>query len=136
MSIEFKDNSAQVKAALAKAKHRGLVAIGMTAEAHAKEGPNMPIDTGLARNSITYAIAGEEAAVKTYSSDDGERTGEYSGSAEGKKDSAVYIGSNVEYFPDIELGSPTINACHVLQRAATEHSDEYKRLMKESLENA
>ena len=37
---------------------------------------------------------------------------------------------------DIEAGSRTIKARHVLQRAATEHNDEYKEIMKKSLENA
>jgi hypothetical protein len=42
----------------------------------------------------------------------------------------------VEYAPYVELGAQGRKPVHMLQRAATEHSDEYKRLMKESIENA
>jgi hypothetical protein len=134
--VEFRDNTNEVLEALAKAKHRGLKAIGMTAERHAKKDPNMPVDTGLARNSITFALSGEEARSKEYKSDDGTEQGEYNGTAEGKKGESVYIGSNVQYFPFIELGSRMINARHVLQNAASNHGEEYKRLMEESLKNA
>lgn len=136
MSIETKDNTKEVLSALDKAIERGLEAIGLTAEGHAKKDPNMPVDTGLARNSITFAVSGKSANISTYSDDKGTEMGSYSGTAPNDKDKAVYLGSNVEYFPYIELGSPTINARHVLKRAATEHSDEYKKLMEDSMKNA
>lgn len=136
MSTETKDNTEEVLSALDSAIERGLFAIGLTAEGYAKSDPNMPVDTGLARNSITFAISGKSANISTYSDDKGTETGSYSGTAPNDKDKAVYLGSNVEYFPHIELGSSTISARHVLKRAATEHADEYKKLMKESMENA
>lgn len=142
VTVEIKDNSPEVKEALANALHRGLVAIGMSAEDNAKKDPKMPVDTGYARNSITYAVSGYPAGTTSYQADkprDGEtapRTGEYVGNMDGEKDEFVSIGSNVEYFPYIEAGSRTIKARHVLQRAATEHNDEYKEIMKDSLENA
>ena len=136
MSYTTKDNTKEVLSALEKAIERGLEAIGLTAEGYAKKDPNMPVDTGLARNSITFAISGKEANTSTYKADKGDETGSYSGTAPNDKDKAVYIGSNVEYFPYIELGSPTISARHVLKRAATEHSDEYKKQMEDSMKNA
>lgn len=140
--VEFDDNSAEVKKALANALHRGLVAIGMSAEDNAKKDPQMAVDTGYARNSITYAVSGYPAGTTSYKADRAKtaegkpREGRYSGNMDGEKDEFVAIGSNVEYFPFIEAGSRTITARHVLQRAATEHTDEYKALMKNSLENA
>lgn len=131
-----KDNTKEVLSALDKAIERGLKAIGMTAEGHAKKDPNMPVDTGLARNSITFAISGKEANTSSYKADKGDKTGSYSGTAPNDKDEAVYIGSNVEYFPYIELGSPTISARHVLKNAATQHTDEYKKQMQDSMKNA
>lgn len=101
-----KDNTKEVLSAMEKAIERGLEAIGLTAEGHAKK--NTPVDTGRLRNSIGHAV----------------------------EDKAAYIGSNVEYAPYVELGSPTIKAHHMLQRAATEHTDEYKRLMEDSMKNA
>jgi hypothetical protein len=49
---------------------------------------------------------------------------------------SAYIGTNVEYAPYVELGARGRAGKYMLTRAATEHSGEYKRLMKESLENA
>lgn len=142
ITVEVKDNSPEVKKALADALHRGLVAIGMSAEDNAKKDPQMAVDTGYARNSITYAVSGYPAGTTSYKADRAKpseaapRTGKYVGTMDGEKDEFVAIGSNVEYFPYIEAGSRTINARHVLQRAATEHTNEYKALMKNSLENA
>lgn len=136
MSSEYKDNTEEVLSALEKAKMRGLKAIGMTAERHAKRDKNMPVDTGLARNSITFALSGEEANTKQYKADKGDGKGQYSGTADGEKGEAVYIGSNVEYFQYIENGSKTITARHILRNAASGHADEYKNLMEESMKNA
>jgi hypothetical protein len=36
----------------------------------------------------------------------------------------------------VELGSPTVKAHHMLQRAATEHTAEYKKLMEDNMKNA
>ena len=106
MSYTFKDNTDEVLSALKRAKKRGLEAIGLTAEGYAKK--DTPVDTGRLRNSISHAT----------------------------DDEAAYIGTNVEYAPYVELGSPTIKAHHMLQRAATEHTDEYKRLMEDAMKNA
>ena len=135
-NYKTKDNTKEVLSALDKAIERGLEAIGLTTEGHAKKDPTMPVDTGLARNSITFAISGKEANTSSYKADKGDETGSYSGTAPNDKDKAVYIGSNVEYFPYIELGSPTISARHVLKNAATQHTDEYKKLMEDSMKNA
>ena len=106
MSYTYKDNTDEVLSALEKAKKRGLEAIGLVAEGHAKK--ITPVDTGRLRNSISHAA----------------------------DDEAAYIGTNVEYAPYVELGSPTIKAHHMLQKAATEHTDEYKKLMEDSMKNA
>lgn len=106
MSYTYKDNSAEVLAALKKAKKNGLTAIGMSAEGHAKK--ETPVDTGRLRNSISHAT----------------------------DDEAAYIGTNVEYAPYVELGARGRQGKHMLQRAATEHADEYKKLMEDSMKNA
>ena len=106
MSYTYKDNTDEVLAALKMAKKRGLEAIGLTAEGHAKK--ETPVDTGRLRNSISHAT----------------------------DDEAAYIGTNVEYAPYVELGARGREGKHMLQRAATEHADEYKRLMEDSMKNA
>lgn len=133
MSVEIKDNTKAVLSALAKAKRNGLKAIGITAEAHAKK--NTPVDTGRLRNSITHAVSGETTAISSYSDNDGKQSWSYDGKAPDDKDMAVYIGTNVEYAPFIELGSRGRQGVHFLQKAATEHKDEYKQLLTDALKS-
>ena len=137
--MDFKDNSKEYKDLLNQAIRRGLRTIGMRAETHAKE--NCPVDTGYARNSITYALSGESAAVSSYEADRGKngetpKTGEYRGTLGEIEDNYVAIGSNVEYFPFIEEGARGREAYHTLRKAATDHKDEYKQLLTDSIKNA
>ena len=106
MSYSYKDNTEEVLSAMEKVIKRGLEAIGLTAEGHAKK--ETPVDTGRLRNSISHAV----------------------------EDRAAYIGTNVEYAPYVELGAQGRKPVHMLKRAATEHTDEYKRLMEDSMKNA
>ena len=106
MSYTYKDNTDEVLAALERAKRRGLEAIGLTAEGYAKR--ETPVDTGRLRNSISHAT----------------------------DDEAAYIGTNVEYAPYVELGARGRQGVHMLQRAASEHTDEYKQIMEDALKNA
>ena len=137
--MDFKDNSKEYKDLLNQAIRRGLRTIGMKAETHAKE--NCPVDTGYARNSITYALSGESANTSSYKANRGKngeppKTGEYRGTLGKIDDNYVAIGSNVEYFPFIEEGARGRQALHVLRKAATEHREEYENLMKDSIKNA
>lgn len=100
MSVKFTDNSREVLDAITKAKRNALEAIGATAETHAKS--LTPVDTGRLRNSITHTA----------------------------DDDAAYIGTNVEYASYVELGSRHNKAHHMLKKAATEHTDEYKAIAK------
>ena len=139
MGDEFKDNSEEYEFLLIQAIRHGLRAIGMAAETYAKE--NCPVDTGYARNSITYALSGESAAVSSYGADRGKgdkppKTGEYSGTLGKIEDNYVAIGSNVEYFPFIEEGARGRKAYHTLRKAATDHKDEYKQLLTDSIKDA
>lgn len=97
--VTFTDNSDAVLSALEKATKKALEAIGATAEGHAKRGT--PVDTGRLRNSIGHQVDGNE----------------------------VYIGTNVEYAPYIEYGtSKGVKPHHMLEKAATEHADEYRNI--------
>lgn len=106
MSYTYKDNTDEVLAALERAKKRGLEAIGLTAEGHAKK--ITPVDTGRLRNSVAHAV----------------------------EDDAAFIGTNVEYAIFVEAGARGRKGVHMLQRAASEHTDEYKQLMEDSMRNA
>lgn len=137
VEIEMKDNTAKILTAFEQAVSRGLDAIGMTAEAHAKQTINDAgrIDTGRLINSISHNVEEEE--------------------------NAVYIGTNVEYaiwhevgtgvyaadgkgrkspwaFKDEKTGewiwTKGVKPLHFLQDAACNHSDEYKKIMKASID--
>ena len=137
--MDFKDNSKEYKDLLNQAIRRGLKAIGMTAETYAKE--NCPVDTGYARNSITFALSGESTNISSYEADAGKngeppKTGEYRGTLGKIEDNYVVIGSNVEYFPFIEEGARGREALRVLRKAVTDHKDEYKQLLTDSIKDA
>ena len=106
MSYTYKDNTDEVIAALKNAKKRGLEAIGLTAEGYAKK--DTPVDTGRLRNSIAHAVESD----------------------------AAYIGTSTSYAPFVELGARGRKGVHMLQRAASEHTDEYKRIMEDAMKHA
>lgn len=105
----------EIEKRLTKAEKRALNMIGATIERFAKEELSKPkphspkkdgtvdirpnVDTGLLRNSITYALAGEPAHISSYQSDDGSIKGEYSGVAQDDGKKTVYAGTNVHYAP-------------------------------------
>ena len=104
--IKFTSNVNDILRRMEKGKRNALTAIGATAETYAKQ--ETPVDTGRLRNSISHTVDGE----------------------------AAYIGSNVEYAPYVELGTSRAKAHHMLQKAATEHSAEYKRLAEDAVYSA
>lgn len=107
--VEVQENNAQqIEVAMDKAIAKALTMIGMNAEGNAKA--ICPVDTGRLRNSITNAI------------DTGEN--------------AVYIGTNVEYGPDVELGTSKMHPHPYLRPAAADHADEYRAILKGCLESA
>lgn len=143
MSVKFTDNSKEILSAFDAAVLRGLTAVGMTAEGHAKREITKLVYsrgdkdkkyrlTGRLRNSITYAISGGQAAISSYKDDDG-NIYQYEGKAPDDEEKAVYIGTNVEYAPYVELGTSRMAARPFLRPAATEHGEEYKRIMEAAM---
>lgn len=107
--VEIRENNAQqVEDAMNQAIAKALTMIGLKAEGNAKNA--CPVDTGRLRNSITNAIDTEE--------------------------NAVYIGTNVEYGPYVELGTSRRKPHPYLKPAASEHADEYRAILKGCLESA
>ena len=113
-SIVFTDNLDEVLRALDGALETGLVKIGAAAQGYAKD--NTPVRTGTLRDSIGVEVKSDEKTA--------------------------YIGTIFDQFPDksygkyVELGARGRPGVHMLKRAATEHADEYKRLMEDSMKNA
>lgn len=112
--IIFTDNLDEILGKLETALEKGLVDIGAKAQSYAKE--ITPVRTGTLRNSIGVEVKPDEKAA--------------------------YIGTMVDRFPDkpygkyVELGARGAKGVHMLQRAATGHTAEYKRLLEDSMKNA
>lgn len=128
MSIEINitDNSGEILKDLDNKKLTALEAVGIAAEGFCKR--LTPVDLGTLRNSMTHAVRGDD----------------------------VYIGSNIPYAPFVELGtgiyasdgkgrqSPWgyydrkgkyhvtrgMKPHHMLKKAASEHTEEYKRIIE------
>lgn len=101
------DNSKQIAEAINASIARALEKIGLTAEGYAKK--LCPVDTGRLRNSITHQIDTSE--------------------------DAVYIGTNVEYGPYVELGTKYSKAQEFLRPAAQDHGSEYRKILESELKS-
>ena len=101
------DNAKAVAGALNEAVAKALEEIGLVAEGYAKKA--CPVDTGRLRNSITHVTRPSEKAV--------------------------YIGTDVEYGPYVELGTRHNGAQPFLRPAATEHQAKYEAILKKNLQN-
>lgn len=135
--VNFISRTNEVKSALERAIENALESIGMVGETHAKnELTAFPhVDTGRLRNSIAHASNHKDEA---------------------------YIGTNVEYGVWVEIGTGIyatdgngrktpwffeddkgkwhithgIKPAHYLEKAISEHDDEYKAIVEECLKNA
>lgn len=123
-----------------------LGAMGEVVEGYAKE--DCPVDTGLLRNSITYAVSGQSAAISSYHADKSStgksarskgagsvRVGRYTGTIGDPSDNACYVGSNVEYAPAVEYKDMThqVGKAHFLRDAGANHIDELKEVAQKVL---
>lgn len=108
--VEIRQNNLeQFESAMNSAIAAALEEIGLAAERFAKLAT--PVDTGRLRNSMTHAISMDETAV--------------------------YIGSNVEYAPYVELGTSTgRKGVLMITRAAQDHESYYQGIMKKHLQNS
>ena len=108
MALEIRtDNTELVVDEINEAVLRALELIGMAAEGYAKD--LCPVDTGNLRNSITHVVD--------------------------ESNGAVYIGTNVEYAPYVELGTIKMAAQPYLKPAAADHNQTYRNILKDELKN-
>lgn len=128
------DNTKLVKSALQTQINRGLWAIGSVAEGYAKDQlyDGHGLDTGRLRNSITFGTVENQGSSYTYKDDEGNVYIDEVGT--GIKDGEVYIGTNVEYAPYVELGTSKMSAIPFLKPAASGHGEEYKKLLLDALQ--
>lgn len=100
-----RDNTEQAIDGIDSAIGVALEEIGLLAEGYAAR--KCPVDTGNLRGSITHEVD--------------------------TADDAVYIGTNVEYAPYVELGTSRQKAQPFLRPAASEHGAQYRQVLKKAL---
>lgn len=96
------DNRREVAEAIDKAVAAALEEMGLACEGYAKLA--CPVDTGRLRSSITHMTK--------------------------PSDGAVYVGTNVEYGPYVELGTVHKAARPFLKPAAADHADSYRAILR------
>lgn len=118
VEVKLESNMDAVLEALGEQLGQAMIAIGMTAESNAKqeitkavydtpESKSGYVRTGRLRNSITYGVDTNEPAV--------------------------YIGSNVEYAPYVELGTSKMRARPFLKPAVENYGEQYQELLKQAM---
>lgn len=99
------DNREAIAEAIDQALATALEEIGLVAEGYAKRA--CPVDTGRLRNGITHVTMPDE--------------------------NAVYIGTNVEHAPYVELGTRYQKPQPYLKPAAKDHASTYRAIMQKHL---
>lgn len=133
--VVFKSYVADIKNAEEKAVEKALTMIGIEVEGRAAD--NCVVDTGLLRNSITYAVGGGSTEKKTYKANkpkkgsDKVESGSYSGTIGTKDEKAVYIGSNVEYAAAIEYGHSKKKPNGYLRPAVNQSQGNIKKIIEQ-----
>ena len=140
MDLKIESHKDEILALLDKQIPVALERVGLVAERYAKE--NCPTDTGRLKNSITHAVGGNPWSVTEYGGDRKSKyggkekpKGHYSGSApnDTNDEISVYIGTNVEYAPYVELGTRGRDPVHFLLHAIENHIDEYQKIIEGEL---
>lgn len=120
IEVTLTSNKDEILEALGEQLGQAMIAIGMTAESNAKqeitkavydtpESKSGYVRTGRLRNSISYGVDTDEPAV--------------------------YIGSNVEYAPYVELGTSKMRARPYLKPAVENYAGEYKDLLEQAMKS-
>ena len=99
------DNTRQIEQAIDKALATALEEVGLVCEGYAKR--LCPVDTGRLRNSITHVVRPSE--------------------------DSVYVGTNVEYGPYVELGTSQSKKQPFLVPAAANHEGTYRKIFEKHL---
>ena len=125
VDITITDNSGRVKREMAQRKEKAIEILGLLAERYAKL--LCTVDTGRLRNSITHATS-SFPGVGEYEDNHGNRFSDATANKTPEK-YVVYIGTNVEYAPYVELGTVRMSARAFLRPAIADHINEYKDII-------
>lgn len=118
-----------------RAAKMALRIVGGKAEKDAKESISDmgAVDTGLLRNSITFALGDDYANTTKYHSENGSKIGKYSGTAPKNEDGemSVWIGTNVYYAPYVHEGTSKMDARPFLSSSILRNYHSYMERFKE-----
>lgn len=142
-NFAFTDNSQQVLDALEGSVNVALEEIGIRAEGYAKvlTPVGTPESTGVEgyhggtlRNSIAHKVVGEEVYIGTnldYAPYVELGTGIYASDGTGRKNPWVWKDKNGKFH-----WTRGMKPQHMLKKAASEHTEEYKKVIEKHLKNA
>lgn len=110
MDIDFKlkgDYTELIEQATFSQIEKAMESIGLKAEGYAKKSltDQKAVDTGRLRNSVSHTC----------------------------DKNTVYVGTNVEYAPYIEMGTSKMGARPYLEPAIRDHLQEYKNIIEQTL---
>ena len=120
IEVTLTSNKDEILEALGEQLGQAMIAIGMAGESNAKqeitkavydtpESKSGYVRTGRLRNSLTYAVDADAGDV--------------------------YIGTNVEYAPYVELGTSKMRARPFLKPAVENYAGEYKDLLEQAMKS-
>lgn len=147
ITIRVDSHVDDVMAAVDEKIKLALGLMGEIVEGYAKE--DCPVDTGLLRNSLTYAVNGQSTSISSYHADRGStgasagsvnagsvRIGGYSGAIGSGDENTCYVGTNVEYAPYVEFIDRyhhDTGKAHFLRDAGQNHINEIKAVAETAL---
>ena len=128
------DHTDDILKALKEASKKALMDVGLEASGDVAEfitGEGI-VDTGLLRNSITFALNGESAQIGSYTASKGDGKGSYSGTAP-NKENTVYIGTNVEYAKYVQYGTSKMGARDFMFAPLRANLEKYRQIIQNYL---
>lgn len=126
IDIQITDNSGEILKELEKKTAASLEAVGITAEGFTKR--STPVDLGTLRNSMTHAVRGDDVYIGSnipYAGFVELGTGIYASDGKGRKSPWSYQDRNGKWHR-----TKGMKPHHMLKKAASEHTEEYKRIIE------
>lgn len=143
-NVEITNHYADVEKALQAAMDKAAMMCGMVAETAAKQSltASGAVDTGYLRNSVTFGIGGKPPHISQYSGKGKKgkpaRTGGYGGSLPADSDPderTVYVGTNVEYAPEIEFGTSRMAARPFIRTAFSDNLGKVEAAVRKAFQS-
>lgn len=135
VQVEIEDHTEEVLAELKRRTRIALNSVGASLEKWAKE--KCPVDTGRLKNSITFATYDNSGLSMEYTDDQKPPKHYTQKIGKVKKENEVYVGTNVEYAPEIEENDFThkVGQAHFLRDSIATHQESILELLEKALKD-